>query len=160
MWSQVKYCDIALRDYIGAEGRIICCPLRFREDKNGGYWHYQGRPYLTGMYFACYTWGGANPKAVRVPLWDSREVFLAENGLWGAALGGCNAAGAVGGYGTGVHSSDRWGWCGQWTPHLSTLHDMNGLRSQSVPCDQNMVSNYVMYDGSAQGIKGYAQPPQ
>ena len=158
MWAQGKYCDVALSPYV-SDGRALCCPVRFREDPYGGYAHFptaNDRAYLTGMYFACYNWGGGtNSLAARMVKWDSARQFKAGNPKWGAAVAACNTLEtAFMGWVAG-HESHRWGWC-RMSQRMATLHDLPGLQV----CNQSMTFNALMFDGSAQGWRGWANPPE
>ncbi len=163
MYAQGKYCDVALRSYIGGDGKVICCPARWADTTYGPFMHYAGRTYLSTTYFASYNWGGTPPGGKKIVKWDSREVFFSNVNpavsSFGAAVAACNAQAVA--YGGAPHNLDRWGWCGGFSRHLATQHSPAGLQPISVGlCDQNMPSNYLIFDGSAKTLKGYAQPPQ
>ncbi len=155
MWAQTQLCPHALGPYIGGEfAPALCCPQRFKIDKGGnvtkpGYRHYQGREYLSAMYFATYHLSMATAGSTvgrKMYNWSSASQFNL-GGIVGSALAFCNTrAQAVRG---GVHATHLWGWCssgGGWfnTPHGGDL------------CNWTNPANALMWDLSAKTVQGQA----
>jgi prepilin-type N-terminal cleavage/methylation domain-containing protein len=154
MWAQAQLCPHALGPYVEGEfAKVLCCPQRFKTDKYGGYRHYQGREYLAAMYFAPYHLGlvaGGGTSGRAMYNWSSAQQAN-RGGVVGAGIAFCNTrdGATMGTWAPAEHVGHRWGWCGNGpfnTPHGAT------------PCDPQGAANALMWDLSAQTVRGQRAP--
>jgi len=153
MWAQSQLCPHALGPYVSGEfDRALCCPLRASTDRYGGFRHYQGRRYLSAMYFTTYHLGlvaGGGQGGQR--LWNATEAAeIDQGGAVGTGVAFCNTRVTATMSWTGAeHGTHRWGWCKLgpfYTPHGGN------------PCYIENPANGLRWDMGARTVKGPRAP--